>query len=56
MLLPLPALRLTRLFDTLPEVIQQVMWKHELIHLLLRFAWIVLVVYAVVLESFGFVH
>lgn len=32
------------------------MREHELIHLLLGLTWIVLVVYAVVLEPFGFVH
>lgn len=56
MLLPLPALGLAGLFDTLPEVIQQIMWKHELIHLFLGLARIILVVYTVVLEPFGFVN
>lgn len=56
MFLPLPALRLASLFDTLPEVIQQIMREHELINLLLRLAWVILVVYTVVLEAFGLVH
>lgn len=56
MFLLLPALRLASLFDTLPEVIQQIMREHELINLLLRLAWIILVVDTVVFETFGFVH
>lgn len=56
MFFPIPTLRFASLFDTLSEVIQQIMWKHELIYLLFRLAGVVLIVNAVVLKPFGLVH
>lgn len=55
-LLLLDAFGFAGFLDALPEVVEQVMWKHELIYLLLGLAGIVFVVNTVELKPFGFVH
>ncbi len=52
----LHALGLAGLLDALPEVVEEVVRKHEFIHLLLGLAGVVLVVDTVELEPLRFVH
>jgi hypothetical protein len=44
-------LRLTCLSNRIPKVVKQISWKHKLIYLLFRLAWIIFVVNTIVLES-----